>query len=277
MLASHPDVDVVNLPRGFQRSSLVGMIEEEVRSLIATAGDWLIPSDLDELNQYPADLRDLVHQMEQDGSTHLVGELRDRLAPEGVLAGLLPFDQGVSIWDQYPLEGDVTARIAGRVGSTGALSRGDLAWCMGHHRMRDSPMLRPFGSTGVAHHFKWRDGLAQTLAWRVDSEERARVPWSRESISSRATFESTVGLCPKTLTRLVAGAQKVNPVLNTALVTKHKHSALVAVLAGPPAVGASTVGVQLFVFLIRYDQALETHTPFNAGVSISASSSGILG
>jgi hypothetical protein len=182
ILARQSDVDVLKLPRGFQRSGLVGMIEEEIRSLIATADDWLIPSDLDELNQYPAPLCEVVRQMKRDGCTHLVGELRDRLAPEGELAELLPFDQGISIWEQYPLAGNVTGRIGeGRIDKV-LLSRGDLAWCLGHHQMRDSPRLRPFGRAGVAHHFKWRAGVAGTLAWRVTNEERARVPWSKESL-----------------------------------------------------------------------------------------------
>jgi hypothetical protein len=182
MLALQPDFEVLDLPRGFRRSGLVGMIEEEARSSVASGDDWAIPADLDELNQYPGDLRDLVRRMEQDGSTHLAGELRDRLASGGVLARLLPFAQGVSIWEQYPLEARVTARIAGGRTDKVLLSRGDLAWCMGHHCMREARTLRPFHSHGVAHHFKWRDGLAETLAWRVENEARARVPWSTESV-----------------------------------------------------------------------------------------------
>ena len=131
MLASEPDVNVVDLPGGFQRSRLVGMIEEEVRLRTATAEDWAIPADLDELNQYPADLRDLVAQVEQYGFTHVSGELRDRLAPEGVLAGLKPFDRGVSIWGQYPLEANVTGRIAEGLTEKVLLPRGDLAWGIG--------------------------------------------------------------------------------------------------------------------------------------------------
>lgn len=182
MLASQPDIDTVDLPTGFQRSNLVGMIEEEVRLRSAIAGDWLIPADLDELNQYPTSLRGVVQQMEQGGFTHIVGELRDRLAPDGILKRLAPFDDGVSIWDQYPLEASVTARIAGGLTDKVLLSRGDLALGIGHHRMRDLPALRPFGSSGIAHHFKWREGLAQSLLWRVENEKRARVPWSRESV-----------------------------------------------------------------------------------------------
>lgn len=181
MLHAQPDVEIVELPRTFRRSSLVGMIEEEVRSRVATAGDWAIPADLDELNQYPGDLHEVVGDMERDGSTHMLGELVDRLAPGGVLAELEPFGEGISIWKQYPLEAHVTDRI-GR-GETGKvlLSRGDLGWRLGHHRMRESPELKRFAEAGVAHHFKWRRGIRDTLRWRVRNEEPAGMPWSVES------------------------------------------------------------------------------------------------
>jgi hypothetical protein len=180
-LALQADVDVCSLPRGFRRSNLVGMIEEEVRQRIATPDDWVIPADLDELNQYPEELHELTEKMRQHGFTHVTGKLRDRLARSGVLTALKPFERSVSIWEQYPLEADVTARITQGSTKKVLLSRGDLGWTAGHHRMRPSPLLKPFPSTGVAHHFKWRDGLAQTLTWRVQNEERARAPWSHES------------------------------------------------------------------------------------------------
>lgn len=60
------------------------------------------------------------------------------------------------------------------------MSRGDLSWGMGHHQMRD--ILPSFSLRGIAHHFKWRDGLLKNLSWRVKNEVRARVPWSEESM-----------------------------------------------------------------------------------------------
>ena len=179
-LLAQADIELVDLPAGFRRSKMVGMIEEEVRS--RTAADWAIPADLDELNQYPGDLRELVAQLERDGATHVTGELRDRLAPGGVLAELGSFEDGISIWDQYPLEANVTAKLAGGLTEKVLLSRGDLAWTMGHHRLRDALTLRAFESRGVAHHFKWRQGLTRSLAWRIENEKRLRMPWCKESI-----------------------------------------------------------------------------------------------
>lgn len=184
-LSLQPDVEAVDLPRGFQRSRLVGMIEEELRVRHAGPADWVIPADLDELNEYPTSLPDLVAQMRRDAATHVEGVMRDRIAPGGVLAALEPFEGGRSIWDQYPLEAAVGVRLAESRTDKVLLSRGDLAWGIGHHQMRDAPALPAFRAQGVAHHFKWRADLLRNLSWRVENEERARVPWKQESVRLR--------------------------------------------------------------------------------------------
>jgi hypothetical protein len=182
LLSTQRDVEALPMPRTFRRSSLVGMIEEETRLRIADPDDWVVPADLDELNQYPDELRDLVRTMQRHGYTHVTGELRDRLAAGGELTSLLPFSRGIPIWQQYPLEGSVTSELAHGSVEKVLLSRGDLGWTVGHHRMRPRPTLMPYPRTGTAYHFKWREGLAGNLAWRVQHESRARVPWCKESL-----------------------------------------------------------------------------------------------
>lgn len=182
LLVGQPDIQVVPLPRTFRRSNLVGMVEEEIRSGTAGPHDWVIPADLDEFNQFTNDLQKLVSEMEHYGYTHVVGELRDRLAPGGELTSLLPFERGVPIWRQYPLEASVTARVAQGSVDKVLLSRGDLSWTVGHHRMRAAPDLKRYPDAGTAYHFKWRDGLARNVAWRVQHETPARVPWCEESL-----------------------------------------------------------------------------------------------
>jgi hypothetical protein len=180
-LVTEPDVELVDLPSRFRRSKLVGMINEEIRSRLVSADDWVVPADLDELNQYPANLSELVDQLSDSGSSYMSGRLRDRLAEDGTLKKLAPFEEGVSIWEQYPLEADVTARIAGGQTEKVLLFRGDLPLSMGHHRLRDGENVKAFIARGVAHHFKWREGLDEILAWRIENEGPARVPWIRES------------------------------------------------------------------------------------------------
>ena len=196
-LSAQSDIEVVDLPGGFRRSNLVGMINEEVRSRSVTAGDWVIPADLDELNQYPAPLDDLVEQMLQSGSTYVAGRLRDRLAAGGLLTELAPFEEGLTIWAQYPLEADVTARIAEGQTEKVLLFRGDLPLSVGHHRLRDGTLSKAFEARGVAHHFKWRAGLDRVLAWRIENEVRAKVPWSRESTELTKYIKEHGRIVPK--------------------------------------------------------------------------------
>jgi hypothetical protein len=182
LLAAQPDVTVVDLPKWFRRSGVAGMIEEEVRPRVASAQDWLIPADLDELNQYPCGLRELIEELDQNRETHVMGQLRDRLAHDGVLAEALPFERGVPLWEQYPLEADVTGRIVRGRRDKVLLSRGDLAWSGGHHGLRESTNNAPYAYPGIAHHFKWRSGLLRVLASRVQNERRSGMPWREESV-----------------------------------------------------------------------------------------------
>lgn len=176
------DIELIQLPSGFRRSQLCGGIEEEIRKTVATSDDWVIPSDLDEFNQYPVTLPEFVHKLQSGFFTHMSGHLSDRISVSGELNGLLPIEDGVSIWKQYPLVGQVTALLSrGRTDKV-LISRGDLAWGMGHHQMRDADNLNPYPELGVSHHFKWIGGLEQRLGWRIDNEQRVRLPWSEESL-----------------------------------------------------------------------------------------------
>lgn len=191
-LAAQSDLQLLDVPRTYKRSNLVGMIEEEVRLRIGRSDDWLIPADIDELNQYPCELPELVRRLERNGYTHVEGVLSDRLAPRGELVGLKPKSAGVSLWEQYPMEAPVTQRIARGHIEKVLISRGDLGWTMGHHHMRASPALAAYPENGVAHHFKWRDGVMRTLSWRVKNERRvgAGLPWAEESVRLHEYLEA---------------------------------------------------------------------------------------
>ena len=180
-LSAQKDIEVVGLPRAFKRSNLVGMIEEEIRQAVATASDWIIPSDLDELNQYPASLTEIIKNMEKDNQHHVLGEMKDRISSDGTLTKLIAFGHDIPIWQQYPMEGDVTKLITqGRVDKV-LLSRGDLALGIGHHQLRDERPNQSYPQQGFAHHFKWQDGLEETLKWRIENEKKGRLPWCAES------------------------------------------------------------------------------------------------
>lgn len=180
-LCEQTDVTVIAPPDRFVRTRLVGSIEEEVRRGRATANDWVVPTDLDEFIQFPRALPDLVEDVARDGCTHVVGTLLDRISSRGELTSVAPSEHGVSIWAQYPLSARVTELITHGGTSKVVLSRGDLPWTIGHHQMLPGARLRQYPEEAVVHHFKWRSGLSQMLEWRVDNEQRVRVPWSGES------------------------------------------------------------------------------------------------
>jgi hypothetical protein len=189
-LRAQPDIVLDALPKSFRRSQLVGFIEEEMRRKHAGPDDWIIPADLDELNQYPLPLPTLIAEFEANDFTHMGGVMRDRISPDGTLAPLLPFDQGVSIWRQYPWEADATALIAGGWTDKVLLSKGDVELSAGHHFPRYRESTRPATHTGVAHHFKWRSELQSMLDWRIENEKRARMPWQKDSITLERFFKS---------------------------------------------------------------------------------------
>jgi hypothetical protein len=181
-VTAQPDVETFPLSRYYRRTSLVGANEEELRRSAVDSGDWIIPADLDELNQYPAALGELIGRLQETGATYVGGALFDRLAVDGSLAPLLPYDEGRSLWDQYPLGADITARFAQGATSKVLLSRADRPLALGHHHMADpGDDAAPLAERGTAHHFKWRLGLLDTLRWRIANERKRAVPWLAES------------------------------------------------------------------------------------------------
>ena len=84
--------------------------KERVRQIIAKPGDWIIPSDVDEFTQFPAPLLELATQMASTGCNHVAGKLVDRLSKAGEL---MPLREEPSIWEQYPIECDLTGLLIG--------------------------------------------------------------------------------------------------------------------------------------------------------------------
>jgi hypothetical protein len=204
-LRLQPDVEVVEPSGRFLRTHLVGMEEEEIRRHHVHRAAWLVPADLDEFNEYPGDLGELAAEMEAAGYTHVTGTLSDRVAADGSLAPLRDHADGVPIWDQYPLQAPVTERLAGARTAKVLLFRADLPLGIGHHRLACEGG-RPLPRTGVTHHFKWRDGLAESLQWRVRNERRIRAPWAAESERLLAHLAASARLDLEAL-----GAQRACP------------------------------------------------------------------
>ncbi len=192
---AQPDIDVLEVTPRYRRNRLVGSNEEDIRRAVAGPRDWVVPADLDELNQYPGDLPDLVGRMERAGAVQLVGHLVDRLAADGRMAPLAPVGRGRSLWDQYPLEAPLTTRFTQGETAKVLVARGDQALGLGHHRVVGEP-APAWPESGRAHHFKWREGLTAMLRWRIDHERRARMPWVVESERLLEILERSGGFDP---------------------------------------------------------------------------------
>lgn len=157
-----------------------GAVTEYLRSQLFTKEHWLIPADLDEFNEYPGDLKEIIKKMEKENYTHVQGCFVDRSAGGKKLPPVLPIENGVSIFDQFPSEEPLTEKIGGGYLGKVLLSRGDLPLATGHHFLYIEK-TKPYPFSGKVYHFKWIKGLVETLKKRIESEKKENLPYFVES------------------------------------------------------------------------------------------------
>lgn len=143
---------------------------ERLRRSHARPDEWIIPADLDEFNQYPLPLRELVSRMEADGYAYLYGRFSDRVARDGTTQAVRP---DVPIWEQYPVEAKVTEKLARAVCNKVMLCRGSCVLNRGHHYVESASAGLAYPTQGVVHHFKWHDGCIATLLARREAMRMA--------------------------------------------------------------------------------------------------------
>lgn len=160
-----------------ERTGVEGANKDDLRRRVAQPEDWLIPADLDEFIQFPLPLPALIGKLIEADAQWVMGRFRDRLALGGVLAPTAPVP---SVWEQYPLEADISSQVVKGLCTKVILCRGDCEIGSGHHFVRGAARVLG-GTSGIVHHFKWRAGLAEALARRVDICRREKVPWVDES------------------------------------------------------------------------------------------------
>ena len=159
-------------------SGVEGANKDELRRRVDEDVEWVIPADLDELVQFPAPLVDLILRMECEKAAVLCGRFVDRIAANGELAAL---SETGTIWEQYPLECDVSGGLAQALCAKVVLARRECELSSGHHfTIGDWPELR--GLVVMVHHFKWRAGIREVLERRVAVYQRENVPWVGESV-----------------------------------------------------------------------------------------------
>jgi hypothetical protein len=193
-LKNEKDVEVI-IPQNQNGTvdvhGVAGGITELVRQNVAREGDWVIPADLDEFNVYPLEkgetLKDLAIKMELGHFDYILGEIVDRVAQDKTLARLKDFNDGISIWNQYPLELSITKSIGKALTSKILFSKWNHQLLTGHHLWPDT-QGKVFLSTGTAFHFKWREGLLRMLDNRIIFEKKSSAPWVEESLRIKEYF-----------------------------------------------------------------------------------------
>jgi hypothetical protein len=133
--------------------------KEETRQRYIKQDDWIIPADLDEFIQFPRTLPQLIKEMNAEGATFIMGQFRDRIARHGVLANT---ESEPSIWEQYPLECNISDLLVQCWCHKVTLCRGDCELSSGHHNVI-RPAIPLISRRCVVHHFKWRQGLIEAL------------------------------------------------------------------------------------------------------------------
>jgi hypothetical protein len=123
---------------------------------------WHLLADIDEFQQYPVPLAEVIAQSDRGGHRVVGGLMLDRVAASGRLAGWRP-EGGLD--HAYPLGGHITHRLLHGDPRKIVLARHDVDVASGNHR---APGHRPDADRiCVVHHFKWRSGILDDLRRRV--------------------------------------------------------------------------------------------------------------
>lgn len=108
--------------------------------------DWIVVADLDELFTFgPAqDIRTAIQLMDAEGATYASGNIVDHVSTTGSLAKL---QDGIKIWEQFPMSCPMTATIARGSTTKVTLHKAFLRSGAGHHQIVEPYLARAyFGS-----------------------------------------------------------------------------------------------------------------------------------
>lgn len=144
---------------------------ERTNALMASQcseADWIVIADVDELQVFSAPLPTLLARCDAEGYVMVQGQFVDRFADEGELA---PVRADISLWEQYPWGGTVTAQVTGGWPLKVCAIRGNLRFGDGGSHSLDygADAFRNYAAThrdpaafpehAQIHHFKWEQGL----------------------------------------------------------------------------------------------------------------------
>jgi hypothetical protein len=139
------------------------------RELLARHGagpdDYIIYCDVDELQEYPAPLAEIVRQMSAKGIAAVRGHYVDRLAPDGRLAAIQPEPD---LFSQFPVACHITRDMLHAFDQKIMLCLGWVLLDSGHHEvLNGSCGPAPVPGDYLVNHFKWTAGVIERLRRRL--------------------------------------------------------------------------------------------------------------
>jgi hypothetical protein len=135
------------------------------------ASDWVVWSDADEYQLYPAPLPHLAAWAGKHGVTLFRGVMIDRVAADG---GLPAWNPGRPVWEQFPLACFLPTRFGGGERQKITFARGDLTLSTGNHYVNAGMTAQTIGKWVQVHHFKWDATVKERLAFRLGPAFRSQ-------------------------------------------------------------------------------------------------------
>ena len=137
--------------------------------------EWIIIADADEFHGFPKPVSAFFDQLDVEGYDVVRGHFVDRVAADLSLPEVM---DEPSIFEQFPLETRITAKITEGLCEKACAFKNHLTTSVGHHHVYGEPRSYAPGLLKV-HHFKWTKGL-QGRAERHLSLKDKRYWWQQE-------------------------------------------------------------------------------------------------
>jgi hypothetical protein len=151
---------------------------DRLQSTHASAGDWIVWSDIDEFQVYPGEFKSLIRLAESLEIDYFRGHFVDRLAADGKLRA---FDPHQSIWAQYPRQFKLDPSLSPGMTQKVACARSGVQVSRGNHFALNEERLCYYAEPVEVHHFKWDASVVSRLKRRLQPDFQMHCPWWVES------------------------------------------------------------------------------------------------
>ena len=140
--------------------------------------DWLVWADIDEFHIFGGNLAELTEGWDRAGCNAAGGVFIDRVAREGLLPSFNPMR---TIWSQYPLGCNLTAKVVRGMTKKVVIARANVRMRHANHNpLRHQRMSWAMMDVPI-HHFKWDSGVLARLSQRIDNDWKVRCAWWTQS------------------------------------------------------------------------------------------------